>query len=376
MDASFKEISTIIHRDRKFNTYKFALIKATIESITQFEQFLSIDPYRVKLPLGLQILKWLEYYYPFFSSENFIAQQHGDNPKRSLAFRKHYIEVIKFYQEKVGKGFEPIYNSLKTGQVSSEIEAVFLELIRNLHKTIVKNPMNYIGSSINQGGQIYNYNKDAQLANLKSELSINNIIQCGGTYSIPKQYHDVFKLMGSYIIGMDSLMYKWAEFTLNVNSRKINHEQALSLVSSRINESRNVYEIQRFYQRLNKEEKLFCIWSGEKIKNDLNIDHVLPFSFYRNNDIWNLLPSKAQINNKKRDAIPSSNLLTKQKDLIYQYWDIAENNFENVFRNEIEVSLMGTRFQDVKDWKEISFNSLIYKCDFLIHEQGFQPFEL
>jgi|AntRauTorcE11898_2_1112593.scaffolds.fasta_scaffold01057_4 hypothetical protein len=375
MDDSFKEISTIIHRDRKFNTYKFALIRATIESINQYDHYVSIYPYYVKLPLGIQILKWLEYYYSIFSSNTFIAQQYGDKPERSLAFRNLYNEVITFYFNHFGEGFEPIFNSLKEGKVAQEIKPTFIALIKKLKDTIVKNPMYYIGSSIDQGGEIYRYNKDSNFRILYDSLSINTIIKSAGTYTIPKHYYEVFKIMGSYILGMDSLIYKWADFTLDLNKEKIQREKAISLVFKPLTQTRNVNEVKAFYIQMQKEKQLYCVWSGRKIKSDLNIDHLLPFSFYQNNDVWNLLPTTASINNKKRDSIPSSNLLNNRRRQIYDYWSLTENKFGMRFHSEIEFALLGSN-KLVDDWKDMAFQNLQNKCEFLINDQGFEPFEL
>lgn len=375
MDDSFKDISTIIHRDSKFNTYKFALLRATIESINQYDHLISISPYNVTLPMGIQIIKWLEYYYPFFASNTFIAQQRGDSTKRSLAFRKLYSKVIEYYKTHFGNGFEPILNSLKEGRISEEIKPDFIALIKKLKDTIVKNPMYYIGSSVNQGGEIYKYNKDAELNELQNTFSLNDVVKHSGTYSIPKHYHDVFKLMGSYILGMDSLIFGWAEFTVGVNKGDLSKEEAFSLVYNPIIQTRNVNEIKTFYSKLLNEETLYCAWSGNKINNDLNIDHILPFSFYQNNDVWNLIPTKAKVNNIKSDKIPTTILLDKRKSIILDYWVKAENAFKNRFNSEISIALLGLHSHEAFDWKEIAFQNLKNKCNFLINDQGFEPFE-
>ncbi|WP_418887615.1 HNH endonuclease domain-containing protein [Leeuwenhoekiella marinoflava] len=43
------------------------------------------------------------------------------------------------------------------------------------------------------------------------------------------------------------------------------------------------------------------------------MDHVIPFSVWKNNDLWNLLPAAAHINARKRDKIPAPELIARQR---------------------------------------------------------------
>ncbi len=126
-DEVLRNIATIIHRESKSSTYKFALLRATIENIEQHDQFIQKDLYMAKIPLGLQVIKWMEYYYPIFSSSEFIAQQ--TNPNRTLAFRNLYKDVIDYYQQKIGPGFEIILESLKKSNIPKEIYSKLYHLI-------------------------------------------------------------------------------------------------------------------------------------------------------------------------------------------------------------------------------------------------------
>lgn len=39
------------------------------------------------------------------------------------------------------------------------------------------------------------------------------------------------------------------------------------------------------------------------------IDHAIPFAFWGNNDLWNLLPADAAVNGQKSDKLPRPDLL-------------------------------------------------------------------
>jgi hypothetical protein len=51
----------------------------------------------VSFPLGLLVLKWIEYYYPIIGSSLFIPQKYGDSRERTIAFRREFEKLISFY---------------------------------------------------------------------------------------------------------------------------------------------------------------------------------------------------------------------------------------------------------------------------------------
>ncbi|MDZ7807407.1 MAG: hypothetical protein U5K71_09870 [Gracilimonas sp.] len=72
-----KNINQIIERDSKDTTYKFALLRATIEVIQQKSPHSVIKSDLVIMPVGLLVLKWLEYYYPIIEAR--LPQKSGDD---------------------------------------------------------------------------------------------------------------------------------------------------------------------------------------------------------------------------------------------------------------------------------------------------------
>jgi len=63
-----------------------------------------------------------------------------------------------------------------------------------------------------------------------------------------------------------------------------------------------------------KGKKLYCIWSEAPLKEDYAVDHCLPFSYWPNNDLWNLMPTRSRINNAKSSKLPTAALLEKARE--------------------------------------------------------------
>src|SRR6202043_6297 len=97
-----------------------------------------------------------------------------------------------------------------------------------------------------------------------------------------------------------------------------------------------------------KRDKLFCVWTGKKLKEDsLDIDHCFPWSSWPCGDLWNLLPSLRSVNqNQKSDRLPSAGRLTKAREIIVDWWTAGYTNNANAligerFRTEATASLPG-----------------------------------
>jgi len=369
-----KNINQIIERDSKDTTYKFALLRATIEVIQEKSPYQKFENNRVILPVGLIILKWLEYYYPIIEKE--LPQRNGDNlDSFTLSFRSLFKEVTDFYKRR--GGLSVFYSELIRGNLPVEIEDTVFQLCKKLRDTIKDQPMRYIGKSVNQTEySIYKREETKIQLRQSVKMDVNFLIENFSRFSIPLDYFKVMELMGSFITGMHSILINWAEFTVD-KDKNLSMNQVLETMLKSPQEARNVLLSEKIFKTLNKKTgELECVWSGSRITNDLNIDHVLPFSVWRNNDLWNLLPAKAAVNNRKRDKIPSLELLNNRKDRIISYWQIIRNVEEAGFEKEMNINLITRQDFEQHNWENFAFNSLKEKSRYLIETRGFEEFNL
>lgn len=364
----FSNISKIIERDSKSTTYKFALLRGVIDIIQENSPFISFSEGRVHIPTGLMVEKWLLYYYPILESSTSIPQINGGaNLKFAVQFRK----IILAYSN--NGGFSAFYNDLKNKGIPKTLHEDFCLLIKQLKSTITKMPMKYIGRSISdEFYSIFHYNSSRQ--RVPVTINIEYLINNFGSFSIPHEYYEAFRLLGSFINGQDSILFKWAEFSVNASGNNLPVEKVLNEVLKIPITQRDVYESKQLYKEsLKKEGKVRCVWTGQAISN-YDVDHMIPFSVWKNNDLWNLLPSSKIINNKKRDKIPSVRLIEKRKDLILHYWGLIRNKHSQRFQNEIQVSLLGNN--DFSSYQQTAVNQLQKSCDYLISKRGFEEWNI
>ncbi|MBU2223657.1 MAG: hypothetical protein KKB00_06420 [Gammaproteobacteria bacterium] len=64
------------------------------------------------------------------------------------------------------------------------------------------------------------------------------------------------------------------------------------------------------------------VWSGKPLYS-YDIDHCLPFSYWPNNDLWNLLPASREENRVKSNRLPSQTRLYTSRNQITDWWQQA-----------------------------------------------------
>jgi hypothetical protein len=364
----FYNISKIIERDSKTTTYKFALLRAVIDIIQENSPYISFEENRVQLPTGLLIEKWLIYYYPILQSQSSIPQINGET---NLAFSNQLSKLISDYEGR--GGFSAFYNDLKNKGIPEDLQSNFFELSKKLRDTITKMPMKYIGRSIsNDFYSIFNF--ENKIIKRSSTIDIETLIKNFGTFSIPFEYYEAFKILGSFINGQDSILFKWAEFSVNASGNNLSIHKVLNEVLKSPITSRDIKESKKLYKNiLQKEGNVYCVWTGRKISN-YDIDHLIPFSVWKNNDLWNLLPSDSKINNQKRNKIPTPEVINKQKNLIIDYWGIIYEHQSERFKKEIQVALLGNHSFD--SWKNSGISQLQNSCSYLIENRGFEGWKI
>ena len=366
---TFQNISKIIERESKTTTYKFALLRGVIDIIQDNSPYISFSEDRVHFLTGLLVEKWMLYYYPILESEVVIPQI-GANTQ--LAFLVEFEIVINYY--KTRGGFSAFYNDLKSKGIPNDIQNDFISLVRKLRSTIINNPFKYIGSSINSNEySIFKIGNGASFG-ITSDVDFEYLLNSCGSFSIPSDYYDAFKLLGSFIGRNDSILFKWAEFSSNASKGDVKVEKAIHEILRSPITTRDVDESKKIYnQILQKEGEVRCVWSNLPIQR-FDVDHVIPFSVWKNNDLWNLLPAKASINNGKRDKIPTPEQLIKSKELIFHYWDLMSQSQTLRFNREIKVTLLGSN--QPANWHQSALDQLQSSCRHLITQRGFEPWEL
>ena len=240
-------------------------------------------------------------------------------------------------------------------------------------------PMKHLGRS--QGHRdysLFSYNRDARRIPAGMSVGQESVVRYSGTFSFRKDLFLVFQYLGSFISGDDSLMYQWAEFTRKASGGSLAVAAVMEKLRTIPETSRAVSEARQIYTHLFQQyHSLECVWSGKPIKDIslLHVDHMIPFSVWKNNNLWNLMPAIESVNAQKRDMIPSPAFIEKRSDAIVSNWDIMYDSFPKRFLREINLGLTGLPEQS-SGWQDVALERLGKKCAYLIDVRGFDAWHL
>lgn len=133
---------------------------------------------------------------------------------------------------------------------------------------------------------------------------------------------------------------------------------------------RDVQQAREVYQNM---DGIHCVWTDRSIRQ-FDVDHVIPFSYWGNNDLWNLLPVAPRVNNQKRDKLPTYDLVQRRKELIIYYWSDMKDVHEERFIFETE-KLMGKSLYEPGNWENRLFSSFIEAVEVTALQRGCERWE-
>jgi hypothetical protein len=118
-------------------------------------------------------------------------------------------------------------------------------------------------------------------------------------------------------------------------------------------EKRDLNDAKKFWKIVLNRLEINCIYSGEKVSQDLSIDHFIPWSFVSHDLLWNLVPTTRSVNSSKSDNLPDFNkyfsdfalLQNKAFKAVYEqgpeklledYAILFNSNLESIYNSQFE----------------------------------------
>ncbi len=368
---ALKQISFIVENDKTSSTYKYVLLKSVIDASQRYDHLIRIEDSRAHIPLGLIIERWMFDYFPFVFKG--IRQQHAHTSKiLNKPIEEAYEEIFILLHLNRNDPWEQAYKAMqsafKNTNQPSAIAKAFLTLAQELAKTITTMPMKFIGKEDYELFQPDNTRYGRIKLHNTQSCNILFLTQEFGYFSISETHYNIFRYLGQNLYGTSTIALKWKEKTDALNDQT--HE-AMHIIDRLSNDDLAI-ECDTSDIRSILEEGMECVWSGKPlIPQTSDIDHVLPFSVWFNNDLWNLLPADKKINNQKRDKIPSPELIEKRADAIFWYWKLYDERWHRKFRDELHVSL-GCHQEN--SFYENALKALMQKSFYLINDRGYEPY--
>jgi SAM-dependent methyltransferase len=305
------QIEGVLNHDKKSATYKFALFRALAEIATQSPASAEwLSKQTVGLPVQFVAEKWLQYYWPLVESTTFIPQMNGEAPNsgKQITFRKRLSQLVAIYR--ASGGYIAFRIERNKGQLPGDIRRLLGGVMTDITKAIVQGPVEFSGGAL-KTGYVFRYEAQTRQILIPSDLWIE------------------FSHLG-YWIGQ-AVILQWAEKASRL-AENMEVAEIVGLLLDREDE-RSTIEARKFFGSL---AQLECVWTGVRLREKWDIDHVIPFDLWHNNDMWNLLPASKTANSNKSNKLPSTKLLRNRKDSIIGYWETLRAKNEERFDKEAE----------------------------------------
>jgi SAM-dependent methyltransferase len=307
-------IEAILRRDRKVATYKLALIRALADiAVTRPYTATWLDEDQVGVPIAAIAELWVHYYWPFFerSGELFVPQMGGewDRQASGVAFRGELAALIEHYRR--AGGLSQYINDRKDGERPTAVSQLDQALFTKLKDTIRDGPVTHAGvSTSKQGHRAFGYHQ--------------------GTVLIPGDLWRELSLMGHWI--RDSLILRWGELSSSLSKGNVPTQDIVSILLATPGSERETRTVRAVFE---SRTDLRCVWTDVAIRpRTLEIDHVIPYAVWQNNDLWNLLPASKRANRAKRDHLPTRALLRRRREAIEHYWQLTRTAHHRRFDHE------------------------------------------
>lgn len=309
------QIEGVLNHDKKSATYKFALFRALAEIATQSPNSVSwrADG-QVGLPVRYVAEKWLQYYWPLIESRTFIPQLNGERPGagKPIKFRKHLDDLVHRYAKAGGySGFRIERNK---GLLSPDSQKLLRSLMADIEDAIVKGPVVFAGGALITG-RVFGYDTKARQILIPNDLWIE------------------LSHLGYWV--SQAVILQWAEKTTKLGEG-IDVATVVNLLLEKEDE-RSTTEARKLFSGM---DQLECVWTGAILRESFDVDHVIPFDLWHNNDVWNLLPASKTANGKKSNKLPSTEILRSRKDSIVGYWEFLRDKNTKRFDKEAETLLV------------------------------------
>lgn len=328
-------LRNIILNDQKSATYKLGLLRALCRAADGSAGMVQDtgDEF-VRVPLGLVALNWLRLYVPLVR-EN-LPQTPTNVGSEGLGFAKAgFVSLLA----------DGSTNDLRIGARFSKSRARSLHsALAKAAETIDRMPSTFI--TYGTGDRILPVERTRpELAPHVLELNAK-YLERFGWMRVPAHLWRAMRRNAAWI--EPTLVSEWARLIREYAKRQGRPvgEEMMVVAMRWSDPERDVLQARRIAVSLLGSRDLRCVWTGRVLSaGTLDIDHMFPWAAWPCSDLWNLLPTDRNVNQRlKRNRLPSAAALSRAEDRIIGWWqqaylDKMDTSLPGQFLTEARASL-------------------------------------
>lgn len=316
--GDLNKVRHIIVNDNKSATYKLALLR-TLLRIADAHSGAVIDRSdgKILLPVGLVALYWVRQFKRLIDIDiEGSGIQQNSNTTKGLGF----VKEDGWNQLKHLSADDLAIGAMFLGEEAKALQKLFSHTI----STIKAGPVTFIYQGA-KDNKLFDILPPAQRRKSLSSLVIDSdFLASFGYFTLDESLWECFRIYHSWIEPL--VVNQWV---MEMQRFETNRERNISLQTYHdclvwIDHNHDTRDVRKRVEQLRKEQaEIVSVWSGTVLKQDYHVDHCLPFTYWPNNDKWNLLPTTTNENLKKSDKVPTAEKLHKSKQRILDWWQLA-----------------------------------------------------
>jgi len=301
----------LILTDGKSSTYKIALLRILARIADSAAGAARHEAESVVLPMGLVALFWLRMYKPLI--EGGLPQMPPNRAGNTPGFVTDNFTALRLVRPvdlRAGMAFQ--------GDTARHLHASLWEISRLIREMPVKY-LRWPASDEN----IFLI-KHQRRTSTPTSLRIDDpFLWSFGEFHVPLPIWDA---LGHYNVWVEPVLI--AEWVRLMESYAGQLAPAISQTAYSVlawaDPERDTSVARAAVERLRTQGKsIYCVWSGQRLKDEYDIDHCFPFAAWPCGDAWNLMPASKRINNEKSNRLVTQAALQRASERITEWWEEA-----------------------------------------------------
>lgn len=297
--------------DDKSSTYKIALLRVVARIADAASGCARHEADHVAVPMGLAALFWLRMYKPLL--ENALPQMPASRSGAKPGFATDSLHALR-----------PIH------PVELRVGAVFGgDTARHLHRslwecarTIRTMPATYLCWPASSA-PIFEVRARRQSA-APARLAIDDaFLWSFGELRVPLP---IWQALTRYNVWVEPvLVAEWVRLIEAYDGKRLpDVRQRAHALLAWADPERDTRIARAAVARLREAGKpVYCVWSGQRLREEYDVDHCFPFAAWPCGDAWNLMPASKKINNDKSNGLVTQGALEDARERIGSWWSEA-----------------------------------------------------
>ena len=301
----------LILTDGKSSTYKVALLRILARIADTAAGTARHEPDSVVLPMGLVALFWLRMYKPLI--EGGLPQMPPNRAGNAPGFVTDNFTALR--------PVRPV--DLRAGMAFHEDTARRLHCsLWEISRLIREMPVKYLRWPASDEN-IFHIEHRRRTSTPSSLLIDDPFLWSFGEFHVPLPIWDALTRYNVWVEPV--LVAEWVRLMASYAGQLAPAitQTAYSLLAW-ADPERDTRFARAAVERLRTRGKaIYCVWSGQRLKDDYDIDHCFPFAAWPCGDAWNLMPASKRINNEKSNRLVTQTALERASERITEWWEGA-----------------------------------------------------